>query len=912
MHPKTCQTRMSLVQSFTPCYDDGLACSYFIANMFDFLFKRPPAATAPATPASPVSPAPAPAPVTPTGAATGREQEKQAALAKAAQVAHDETQATEFILHCPFADARLVAAEAIHSKAALEQIWQAMRNTDRRVAKLMHQRLQALAHQANLQQQWQACTDSAQKLLTDPHLTPNQVVELDRHWQLASGSGEDPDRLRASFEQVRAQLAERLQQQLALQRQIRDQLAALRQLALDGSSVPLDQLAQLAQQSQRWQSEPEIESVPKHLLSEFDQELNKAQQIATQLASQLEQQAQQTQMYRQLLEQWQAQEPATLVAAELKRQWHSLPKLADDPLAQLTPRFEALLADIALHHPASAAPAKHEHKRAEHKHAEHSPTERVLAEIDQNEPRRGKPDPAGLQQFAAALDALEQALEQGSLHAAAEFDKTLRELKDIKPSRSQAQRIGNARIELHRLQGWAKWGGNVSREELIKSVEELAGQKLAIAELAQKVGSMRERWKKLDAASGAAPKPLWERFDLACTQAYAPAAAHFKKLAEERGQNLQQAQSLLTQIEQFNTGFDAGHADWKQVASFVQRQHQAWHLLGPIERKDKKRLDAEFGRLMATSAEPLARERQREVARREQLIAEVIACDPQQRHALEHLRQLQERWQEQAKTLPLERKPEQALWQRFRQACDNVYATRKESAQAADSERRSHLQQKEALCAELEAASNLDLAAQASLQKSVQERWQQIGSVPRAQEQAIEQRFHAARQALQHKMDASKRQARQAEQQYLLARLHLCQQLEQARHAEPEAMQADEPWRERWTSAAPIGKELATILSNRFEAALQAGANWHSKLTQSTNAFLANLLRLEIELGLESPPELAAERLKTQVAVLQSSLRSGHKSHSPQALLRQLCEQPALLNANDAVRLDKILTHLHN
>ena len=115
--------------------------------------------------------------------------------------------------------------------------------------------------------------------------------------------------------------------------------------------------------------------------------------------------------------------------------------------------------------------------------------------------------------------------------------------------------------------------------------------------------------------------------------------------------------------------------------------------------------------------------------------------------------------------------------------------------------------------------------------------------------------------------------------------------------------------------AAPGTRILMLTVSENeddLSAALQAGANWHSKLTQSTNAFLANLLRLEIELGLESPPELAAERLKTQVAVLQSSLRSGHKSHSPQALLRQLCEQPALLNANDAVRLDKILTHLHN
>ncbi|UUZ48077.1 hypothetical protein LP420_34720 [Massilia sp. B-10] len=32
---------------------------------------------------------------------------------------------------------------------------------------------------------------------------------------------------------------------------------------------------------------------------------------------------------------------------------------------------------------------------------------------------------------------------------------------------------------------------------------------------------MRERWKALDTLSGAAPKSLWERFDAACSAAYA-------------------------------------------------------------------------------------------------------------------------------------------------------------------------------------------------------------------------------------------------------------------------------------------------------------------------------------------------------------------------------------------------------
>src|SRR5690606_37024204 len=119
------------------------------------------------------------------------------------------------------------------------------------------------------------------------------------------------------------------------------------------------------------------------------------------------------------------------------------------------------------------------------------------------------------QAFLDKLDALEAALQQGSLGTAAELDKALKEAKDkgMRLSAPQSDHLAHLRAELKRLSDWARWGGNVSREELIKTVESLPAQGLAMAELAKKVGSMRERWKALDSLSGPAPRSLWERFD---------------------------------------------------------------------------------------------------------------------------------------------------------------------------------------------------------------------------------------------------------------------------------------------------------------------------------------------------------------------------------------------------------------
>src|SRR5262245_47054666 len=135
--------------------------------MFDFI-KRP----VPATQIPPEQPDPQ----------AVQNQARQAALAQAAAFANDEAGALAFLLRCEFADARLQAAEHVHSRAALEEALKAMRNVDRRVAKLLQSRLDILQQQDLCKELAQQCVDDALKLIDHPHLLPNQVAELDRAW----------------------------------------------------------------------------------------------------------------------------------------------------------------------------------------------------------------------------------------------------------------------------------------------------------------------------------------------------------------------------------------------------------------------------------------------------------------------------------------------------------------------------------------------------------------------------------------------------------------------------------------------------------------------------------------------------------------------------------------------------------
>ncbi|MDB5948401.1 MAG: hypothetical protein JWR65_256 [Massilia sp.] len=857
--------------------------------MFEFLFKRPgdkPGET-PAGQAAQPGPAAAPA---------GSQRALQAEKVK--QLAGDEAAAADFILQCEFSELRLAAAEFIHSPAQLERVHAAIRNTDRRVAKLMQSRLDAIRHHQSELQRGQACLDQARQLLADEKLTPTQVAELDRRWSVIAA----PE-LVSEFELARSALGARLEAQVALQRGVIDSVTALRKLAASG--LPAAEVAARLEQMDAAHAAglaaPEHASLPRALVTEFAAERAR---LAAGISA-LEQGEAAVAGREAALAGWQAQATASLNADALKKEWNKLPPAPPgEAAAGLQQRFDALLASVPqeVRKPKEARPAE----------------SRGKAGADGTAGSSRPSAPGADQHFLDELAAMEAALQQGSLGSAAEHDKALKDSKGMRLTAAQSERLAHARGELKRLSDWARWGGNVSREELIKAVENLTTQSLAMSELAKKVGSMRERWKALDTLSGAAPKSLWERFDAACSAAYAPAAAHFKHLAEERHTNAAKAQALIDEANaQAASMAGLDNVDWKQMAATVQRLRLGWSHLGAIDRKEKKRLDQQFADVLNVLQAPLEQQRKAEVAHREELIEQVAALDASDRHALDALRAAQERWQELARALPLERKAEQAMWHRFRAACDAVFAKRKESAHAADAERRAHQAAKDAISARLEAAAgaSLDAAAAAGLLREAGTEWQSIGPVPRASEAKVDKRYQAAIAAVEQQAHNARRAAGMAQASALRDKLRLCQRLEAAlvqSLAEPSA--GSEDWDALWAALPPLQPDYEAVLAARFKAAQaalvaqdDARAAYVRLLEQNRPKLLQEILRLEIAAGIDSGSEFARERLKLQVEVLQSSLKSGQKPMSQAAQFRELCAMPALADDRTASRIDKLL-----
>ena len=843
--------------------------------MFDFLFKR---STKPVT-AKVIA-------ITPVAASVAQAT-RESARSSAQNLQDDESASLRFLLDCEFADARLIAAQAIHSPSAMQQVLNAMRNTDRRVAKLMQARLDLLQRQQQQSAQALACIATARRLRAENHLLPNQITALDGDW---AALGTVPLELAQQFAGLRTELADRLSTQAALQRALIDLLRGLQALPAQASQIATTELhAKMAQATQallQHRGSAECAAVPKQLFAQCDQAL---EQMHAQLASIEQQHAARDAFLDQLL-QWESADPATLKTASLHRSWQALPQ-AQQEAAQLAERFNQLMQRVTASQPAPVArvPAAESSLRLQHA------------------------------DFANALQALQQAMEQGVLQDAAQADKRLRafDLSAISPTHDETTQLAQLRAELARLQGWARWGGNISREELQKAAIGLPEQDLSLPELAKKIGGLRAQWKALDRSAGAAPHALWSSFDAACMTAYAPVAGHFKLMGEQRQKNSAQAIALIADLNQRADQLsDQSPTDWKALGIVCQQSLQAWQKIGTLERTTKKTLESQFTVALQRLREPLQQARSAEIDLREQMIAEVGKLDAQQTRTLDTVRSLQQRWQDRAKALPLERHDEQALWQQFRAACDAVFAQRKEISASADAQRRTHLTEKEAICEKLEKGLNQVPDTLRRLLREAADAWSRSGAVPRPAEAAIEKRYHDAVAAIEQVVDAAQRQQAEQARQAIWCKLSVCQQFEADFAASDKqlAVAAIDAAEARWQSLAVLPAAIEKVLNLRFAQAItasrQGDADYLALLQAGRAPLHREILRLEIQLAIESPVELARERLQLQVDVLQAVLKSAKVPVTDTARLASLCTLPALVDAPTALRLQRIVERL--
>jgi hypothetical protein len=435
---------------------------------------------------------------------------------------------------------------------------------------------------------------------------------------------------------------------------------------------------------------------------------------------------------------------------------------SDQPVEEIVARWRGLRRDADVlreHAPANLSAAERleravatlEEKELQYQHAR--------AKVEQDHLRR-------LQQLCRQVETL-AATEQITLKAG---DRALREIRTAMeervplPSKKDRQeiltRLEAARAtlaprvqELRDADEWQRWANLQVQEEICKEMEALKSEEnLDVA--GRRMRELQARWKPVALAPRAQGEVMWRRFKAAQDEVFARTSAHFAAQNEERVANLVRKQVLCEKAEAL-----ANSTDWVKTATEIQSLQAEWKSIGPVARGHEKaiweRFRAACDRFFTRRQEDLKRRREEwaaNLARKEALCAkaEALADSTEWDNAAALFKQLQAEW----KTIgPVRKSRSEAIWQRFRAACDRFFDRFKHRDQV-------ELQEKAAVrdtvIRELEAFLPGDSAsaegaterpAPENLYTIVQQarsRWQQAPELPRALQQDLAARYHQA------------------------------------------------------------------------------------------------------------------------------------------------------------------------
>jgi hypothetical protein len=239
--------------------------------------------------------------------------------------------------------------------------------------------------------------------------------------------------------------------------------------------------------------------------------------------------------------------------------------------------------------------------------------------------------------------------------------------------------------ELRDAEEWKRWANVQVQEELCTKMEALIP--IADAEpekAATEMRALQERWKAVAAAPRSQAEVLWGRFKTAQDQVYEKCKDFFAQQAAERQENLKKKESLVARAEAL-----ADSTDWVRTADALKQLQAEWKSVGPVTRGHEKAVWERFrtacDKFFTRRQEDL-KERKHEwadnLAKKEALIteAEQLAQSTEWEKSAARIKQLQNEWK---KIGPVRKNKSEAIWQRFRTACDTFFERYKTRDQVA-------------------------------------------------------------------------------------------------------------------------------------------------------------------------------------------------------------------------------------
>ena len=301
-------------------------------------------------------------------------------------------------------------------------------------------------------------------------------------------------------------------------------------------------------------------------------------------------------------------------------------------------------------------------------------------------PAKPKMDPAQRQALreqamtavTEALQVLEKQLVEGQEALPAEAAVALRSVLKTHGKQldtSLDERLHKALTAGGDAEGWQRWLADQVRTDLVTQAEALLDANKAPTvggrKMQDKLRQLRDSWKQID-QGGLPNHALWKRFDAACNEAYKTVLAWLEQMKKDSADQRAQRVALMDEVKAW-TAENAQSEDWRAQLRALHQFADRWRNAGHLSEKAFGEMQGQWKGIFKAAAARLEAAQKASIERRQSLINEARELGAAPALRVDAVKALQQRWQVEAQSVPLDRKTEQKLWEVFRAPLDEAF-----------------------------------------------------------------------------------------------------------------------------------------------------------------------------------------------------------------------------------------------